>query len=67
MLLADEVKLLLHDPRDNVAVQDGSQAHIFTFATRCYWHMLRERENQVVVMSGESGSGKTTQAHWLMR
>lgn len=42
--------LLISDPRGNIAVQDVNQAHIFTFTTRAYWHMLREKEDQVIVI-----------------
>jgi CDP-diacylglycerol pyrophosphatase len=49
LLLDEERQMLIHDPRSNHIVQEHNQAHIFTFAARCYWHLLRERENQVIV------------------
>jgi hypothetical protein len=51
LLLQEERNLLISDPRGNYAIQDHNQAHVFSYATRIYWHMMRERENQVVVMS----------------
>ncbi|CCD71914.1 Unconventional myosin-IXa-like [Caenorhabditis elegans] len=40
--------------------------HIFAIADVCYHNMLRIKENQCVVISGESGSGKTESTNHLM-
>ncbi|KAJ1522409.1 hypothetical protein ONE63_002697 [Megalurothrips usitatus] len=40
--------------------------HIFAVADAAYHCMLRERRNQCVVISGESGSGKTESTNFLL-
>ncbi|KAI3647041.1 hypothetical protein MP228_007262 [Amoeboaphelidium protococcarum] len=66
LLLEEERQMMVKDPRSNVVVQDQSCAHGFSMAARCYLHMHRERENQIVILKGNSGSGKTTQSHWFI-
>ncbi|KAI5191044.1 myosin V [Nematocida sp. AWRm77] len=39
--------------------------HVFTIAERAFQGMVRQ-ENQVVIMSGESGSGKTVNANYIL-
>lgn len=41
--------------------------HIFAIAASSYSQMLSKRENQTVVISGESGSGKTTSTTLLLQ
>lgn len=41
--------------------------HIFKVASRAYNAMLSERKDQVCVISGESGAGKTESAKFIMR
>lgn len=41
--------------------------HIFKVASRAYSAMLSERKDQVCVISGESGAGKTESAKLIMR
>lgn len=41
--------------------------HIFAIAAASYSQMLTKRENQTVVISGESGSGKTTSTTLLLQ
>ncbi|XP_075221620.1 unconventional myosin-IXa-like isoform X2 [Lycorma delicatula] len=40
--------------------------HIFAVADSAYHCMLRERKNQCIVISGESGSGKTESTNFLL-
>ncbi|GBP31606.1 Unconventional myosin-IXa [Eumeta japonica] len=40
--------------------------HIFAVADAAYQSMLRERTNQCIVISGESGSGKTESTNFLL-
>ncbi|XP_065224768.1 unconventional myosin-IXAa-like isoform X2 [Planococcus citri] len=40
--------------------------HIFAIADSAYHCMLRERRNQCIVISGESGSGKTESTNFLL-
>lgn len=48
--------------------QRSSQApHLFAIAEEAYTDMLRDVKNQTVVVSGESGAGKTVSAKYIMR
>jgi myosin V len=48
--------------------QRNSQApHLFAIAEEAYTDMLRDTRNQTVVVSGESGAGKTVSAKYIMR
>ena len=48
--------------------QRASQApHLFAIAEESYGDMLRDSRNQTVVVSGESGAGKTVSAKYIMR
>ena len=40
--------------------------HIFAVADRAYHSMLEDRENQTVIISGESGAGKTESTKFLL-
>ena len=40
--------------------------HIFAVADSAYHCMLRNRRNQCIVISGESGSGKTESTNFLL-
>lgn len=40
--------------------------HIFAIADSAYHCMLKERRNQCIVISGESGSGKTESTNFLL-
>ncbi|KAB5559196.1 hypothetical protein PHYPO_G00026200 [Pangasianodon hypophthalmus] len=41
--------------------------HIFSIAEDAYHTMIREEKNQSIIISGESGSGKTVSAKFTMR
>ncbi|XP_069784734.1 unconventional myosin-Vb-like [Narcine bancroftii] len=41
--------------------------HIFAVAENAYRQMARDDKNQSVIISGESGAGKTMSAKWIMR
>ena len=43
------------------------QPHLFAIAEDAYRCMLRDRANQTIVVSGESGAGKTVSAKYIMR
>jgi myosin V len=43
------------------------QPHLFAIAEDAYRCMLRDRTNQTIVVSGESGAGKTVSAKYIMR
>ena len=48
--------------------QRASQApHLFAIAEEAYGDMVRDTRNQTVVVSGESGAGKTVSAKYIMR
>ncbi|XP_044311862.1 unconventional myosin-IXb isoform X2 [Varanus komodoensis] len=42
------------------------EPHIFAIADVAYYAMLRKRRNQCIVISGESGSGKTQSTNFLI-
>ncbi|KAI8940949.1 hypothetical protein NX059_002202 [Plenodomus lindquistii] len=41
--------------------------HLFAIAEEAFADMLRDQKNQTVVVSGESGAGKTVSAKYIMR
>ncbi|PGH16914.1 hypothetical protein AJ80_05058 [Polytolypa hystricis UAMH7299] len=48
--------------------QRASQApHLFAIAEEAFADMLRDAKNQTIVVSGESGAGKTVSAKYIMR
>ncbi|KAL8288816.1 hypothetical protein RB597_000749 [Gaeumannomyces tritici] len=48
--------------------QRATQApHLFAIAEEAFMDMLRDNKNQTVVVSGESGAGKTVSAKYIMR
>ncbi|KAI4165812.1 MAG: hypothetical protein LQ342_000755 [Letrouitia transgressa] len=48
--------------------QRSSQApHLFAIAEEAFTDMLRDNKNQTIVVSGESGAGKTVSAKYIMR
>ncbi|KAL8739282.1 MAG: hypothetical protein Q9181_000012 [Wetmoreana brouardii] len=48
--------------------QRSSQApHLFAIAEEAFSDMLRDTKNQTIVVSGESGAGKTVSAKYIMR
>ncbi|KAK0635483.1 putative myosin MYO2 [Bombardia bombarda] len=48
--------------------QRATQApHLFAIAEEAFMDMLRDGKNQTIVVSGESGAGKTVSAKYIMR
>ncbi|KAL9079741.1 MAG: hypothetical protein Q9157_001414 [Trypethelium eluteriae] len=48
--------------------QRSTQApHLFAIAEEAFTDMLRDNKNQTIVVSGESGAGKTVSAKYIMR
>ncbi|KAK7910959.1 hypothetical protein PG985_013440 [Apiospora marii] len=48
--------------------QRATQApHLFAIAEEAFADMLRDKKNQTIVVSGESGAGKTVSAKYIMR
>ncbi|KAI0123511.1 myosin-2 [Xylariales sp. AK1849] len=48
--------------------QRATQApHLFAIAEEAFADMLRDQKNQTIVVSGESGAGKTVSAKYIMR
>ncbi|KAI7867641.1 P-loop containing nucleoside triphosphate hydrolase protein [Spinellus fusiger] len=43
------------------------EPHLFAIAEDAYRCMIREKKNQTIVVSGESGAGKTVSAKYIMR
>ncbi|TPX34536.1 hypothetical protein SmJEL517_g02892 [Synchytrium microbalum] len=43
------------------------EPHLFAVAEEAYRTMLRESKNQSIIVSGESGAGKTASAKYIMR
>lgn len=43
------------------------EPHLFAVAEDAYRCMIRDRKNQTIVVSGESGAGKTMSAKYIMR
>ncbi|KAF2261074.1 myosin-2 [Lojkania enalia] len=41
--------------------------HLFAIAEEAFAEMVREQKNQTIVVSGESGAGKTVSAKYIMR
>lgn len=50
----------------NKRIGSSLPPHIFAVADTAYHYMLRERTNQCIVISGESGSGKTESTNFLL-
>ncbi|CAB4255321.1 similar to Saccharomyces cerevisiae YAL029C MYO4 One of two type V myosin motors (along with MYO2) involved in actin-based transport of cargos [Maudiozyma barnettii] len=47
--------------------RDQLEPHIFAIAGEAYTRMINDGENQTIVVSGESGAGKTVSAKYIMR
>ncbi|KAI9319339.1 P-loop containing nucleoside triphosphate hydrolase protein [Dichotomocladium elegans] len=43
------------------------EPHLFAIAEDAYRFMIRENSNQTIIVSGESGAGKTVSAKYIMR
>ncbi|CAL9733982.1 myosin-4 [Monosporozyma servazzii] len=47
--------------------KEDLQPHLFAIADAAYKQMQRDGENQTIIVSGESGAGKTVSAKYIMR
>lgn len=48
-------------------VNGNEKPHLFALANRAYTRMMEEAENQSIIVSGESGSGKTEATKFLLQ
>ncbi|SMN21492.1 similar to Saccharomyces cerevisiae YAL029C MYO4 One of two type V myosin motors (along with MYO2) involved in actin-based transport of cargos [Maudiozyma saulgeensis] len=51
----------------NTQNRDRLEPHIFAIAGEAYTRMINDGQNQTIVVSGESGAGKTVSAKYIMR
>ncbi|KAM3875664.1 unconventional myosin-Va [Diretmus argenteus] len=65
----DQVPIYGEEVIDAYSGQDMAdmEPHIFSVAEEAYRTMSREEKNQSIIISGESGSGKTVSAKFTMR
>ncbi|KAJ1840070.1 Myosin type-2 heavy chain 1, partial [Coemansia sp. RSA 2708] len=49
------------------AASHAADPHLFAIAENAYRGMVNDRRNQTIIVYGESGSGKTTSAKYIMR
>ncbi|XP_019752544.1 unconventional myosin-Va isoform X1 [Hippocampus comes] len=65
----DELPIYGEEVIDAYSGQDMAdlEPHIFSVAGNAYRTMIREENNQSIIISGESGSGKTVSAKFTMR
>ncbi|KAI9303293.1 P-loop containing nucleoside triphosphate hydrolase protein [Cunninghamella echinulata] len=74
------IVLIAVNPFDKVSIYDADivqqysgrrrgelDPHLFAIAEDAYRCMIREKSNQTIVVSGESGAGKTVSAKYIMR
>lgn len=47
--------------------KEDQDPHLFAIADSAYQAMVRDQKNQTIVVSGESGAGKTVSAKYVMR
>ena len=47
--------------------KEDLQPHIFAIADSAFKHMMNYGDNQTIIVSGESGAGKTVSAKYIMR
>ncbi|EGF77626.1 hypothetical protein BATDEDRAFT_13697 [Batrachochytrium dendrobatidis JAM81] len=47
--------------------RDELEPHLFAVAEQAYRNMIKEKKNQSIIISGESGAGKTQSAKYIMR
>ncbi|KAA8910933.1 P-loop containing nucleoside triphosphate hydrolase protein [Sphaerosporella brunnea] len=47
--------------------REDQDPHLFAIADTAYQAMVRDQKNQTIVVSGESGAGKTVSAKYIMR
>ncbi|EEB05913.2 myosin-51 [Schizosaccharomyces japonicus yFS275] len=44
-----------------------SEPHLYSIASKCYRSLVNTSKNQTIIVSGESGAGKTVSAKYIMR
>lgn len=48
-------------------VKSENPPHIFAMADNAYHNMIHQKQQQCIVISGESGAGKTESANFLLK
>lgn len=58
---------LSHQKKYNGKCHSDNPPHIFAIADSSHQNLIHQRQNQAIVISGESGSGKTESANLLLK
>ncbi|KAJ3080887.1 hypothetical protein HK102_002745 [Quaeritorhiza haematococci] len=53
--------------RETSSTGPALPAHVFDIATSAYYHMISEQQDQSIILSGETGSGKSEARKMIMR
>ena len=63
--MLNSFKLQVINPK-NFTLKDNSP-HVFAISALSYWQIFKNLKNQAIVISGESGAGKTENAKYAMK
>lgn len=58
---------IMREYRDKINKQEEVSPHVYALADQCYKALAADRSNQCVIISGESGAGKTEAAKLVMQ